>query len=1047
NHVRTIVYYVKEKYKTLLVFNKYRSKRKERYECESGWHSANNIACDYAICDGKTNLNDACNDYISNSHIIYAGGAVQHYPEGSCSSPDSCTCTKDGFYSAGSTCRMCSAISNCNIERCTTSSDQTCAVCEGVVQDRKGYRAYMVSSDRRACNQACSWRSDSTRCYPGTCSSEVSSSCACSTGFTGRHCQTITTKSDIIYNEIQLTSSDGSKVVAPLVPTSGPSSTQLAWTNIVSPSSLFYKLEAQFKPTIPTPHEYVTEAKLGVTGGTVAMTARNKAGTSQGSLAKTCGGSSRDSPNQSVFTCQATLQSSQFSASLALPFQHEDRLDFSFTADNGGFVKIKNMESDATETHYYGGTTQTHSFQLKFDTVVPYHCKASNGCTKSMLTLTDITKSASQQISWDGWADDTSGLALYQYHVYELYNVGGQLRHKTLATSGTVNDGSTSGSTTFSVTQPGMYSVVLSAHDRATNSKAARKLFLYDATSEVTTTSSVLRVTSAAEAASWEWQQTEGDVTVTWTERYTNLFHHNNHLLAAVASEAGVETLYDDSDGTRTTSAIANTLGVVKFTTAYGVDSAGGSTLSVPADSSFSVEPDLGGLKTMQAGVKDGQSLTFWVRAYDIRDDYLEESVTVHVDSSPPVITNLWLTKDHIENISVHGLEQLNEMTIEWVAYDDHSGLETVQWRLLDLHSGSEIVHGVENVPAQGETQTLDNCQTTYGGYARGPNCYCTGAAGCYHRHFQVKPTIIDSNVQDHGGIFNHASTGVHDYDYHLEVTVRNHAKLTTTIRKQITLDASPPHQGAVHDGIPGSPEVDYQSSTSLHAHWSDFFDRESGIKFYQYAFHTACLTASSFGHVTDDSRVNVTYGTTASWEAPGPGTYYVTVVAYNSAIEPSDPVCSDGVTVDVTAPAVSEVYVEGAYIAAGLVRQVDSDNIWLVDVDRRRRLVDSPDQACLLNSRVASAETAFHTCEFQATISFFVSDKEQQSALETHEFIWVQLQMPMPRARGQRRGGLTYPRKGAKKRAQERAAQRRQQAAEAASASETPVSCLCDKM
>nr|KAG5709290.1 hypothetical protein BaRGS_018042 [Batillaria attramentaria] len=364
---------------------------------------------------------------------------------------------------------------------------------------------------------------------------------------------------------------------------------------------------------------------------------------------------------------------------------------------------------------------------------------------------------ASQQISWDGWADDTSGLALYQYHVYELYNVGGQLLHKTLATSGTVNDGSTS------------------------------------------------------------------------------------------------------------------------FTTAYGVDSAGGSTLSVPADFSFSVEPDLGGLKTMQAGVKDGQSLTFWVRAYDIRDDYLEESVTVHVDSSPPVITNLWLTKDHIENISVHGLEQLNEMTIEWVAYDDHSGLETVQWRLLDLHSGSEIVHGVENVPAQGETQTLDNCQTTYGGYARGPNCYCTGAAGCYHRHFQVKPTIIDSNVQDHGGIFNHAR----------------------------------------------SPEVDYQSSTSLHAHWSDFFDRESGIKFYQYAFHTACLTASSFGHVTDDSRVNVTYGTTASWEAPGPGTYYVTVVAYNSAIEPSDPVCSDGVTVDVTAPAVSGVYVEGAYIVAGLVRQL----------------------------------------------------------------------------------------------------------------------------
>ena len=61
----------------------------------------------------------------------------------------------------------------------------------------------------------------------------------------------------------------------------------------------------------------------------------------------------------------------------------------------------------------------------------------------------------------------------------------------------------------------------------------------------------------------------------------------------------------------------------------------------------------------------DGDTLTFWVRAYDLRDKYLEESVTVHVDSSPPFINNLWLTKGDIQNVSVHGVEALNEMT--WV--------------------------------------------------------------------------------------------------------------------------------------------------------------------------------------------------------------------------------------------------------------------------------------------------------------------------------------------------------------------------------------------
>ena len=35
-------------------------------------------------------------------------------------------------------------------------------------------------------------------------------------------------------------------------------------------------------------------------------------------------------------------------------------------------------------------------------------------------------------------------------------------------------------------------------------------------------------------------------------------------------------------------------------------------------------------------------------------------------------------------------------------------------------------------------------------------------------------------------------------------------------------------------------------------------------------------------------------------------GKYYVTVVAFNAALEPSRPICSDGVTIDKTAPDVS---------------------------------------------------------------------------------------------------------------------------------------------
>ena len=103
--------------------------------------------------------------------------------------------------------------------------------------------------------------------------------------------------------------------------------------------------------------------------------------------------------------------------------------------------------------------------------------------------------------------------------------------------------------------------------------------------------------------------------------------------------------------------------GIVKFKTAYSIDNQGGTTLSLPDDSAFTLEADLSGTNTYLANVKDGETLTFWVRACDIRDECDEESVTIHVDSSPPVIHSLWLTKDHKQNLSVHGWDQLSEMT------------------------------------------------------------------------------------------------------------------------------------------------------------------------------------------------------------------------------------------------------------------------------------------------------------------------------------------------------------------------------------------------
>ncbi|XP_046581223.1 uncharacterized protein LOC124288738 [Haliotis rubra] len=204
---------------------------------------------------------------------------------------------------------------------------------------------------------------------------------------------------------------------------------------------------------------------------------------------------------------------------------------------------------------------------------------------------------------------------------------------------------------------------------------------------------------------------------------------------------------------------------------------------------------------------------------------------------------------------------------------------------------------------------------------------------------------MVDSN-NSHGGILDSKETGVHDSDYYVEVTVTNQALLTTKLDFKVTIDISPPHTGVVHDGQSGHPEVDYQDSLQLHVHWDGFFDRESGVMFYQYIFSSHCHGADAFDLDVPSQQVTETYSTSASWTAPTVGKYHVTVVAFNRALEASDPVCSDGVTVDTTPPSVSEVAVRDSRVMEGLVKS--SDNVvWFIDAHRRRAQVVSPDDSC----------------------------------------------------------------------------------------------------
>lgn len=67
-------------------------------------------------------------------------------------------------------------------------------------------------------------------------------------------------------------------------------------------------------------------------------------------------------------------------------------------------------------------------------------------------------------------------------------------------------------------------------------------------------------------------------------------------------------------------------------------------------------------------------------------------------------------------------------------------------------------------------------------------------------------------------------------------------------------------------------------------------------------------------------------------------GTYYITVVAFNAASQPSEPVCSDGVTIDNSSSTMKEFSISNAHIRGGIVKE--SGDYWIVSDDRKRRKI-----------------------------------------------------------------------------------------------------------
>ncbi|KAK3603166.1 hypothetical protein CHS0354_042998 [Potamilus streckersoni] len=439
------------------------------------------------------------------------------------------------------------------------------------------------------------------------------------------------------------------------------------WINQNDLNYISFEFDALYEPP-PLSHRpiYVHSSDFGIVGSDIYVNISkiSRSGSPIRDVAFTrrydCPGVSNNSPNKDVVKC--TITEKQFYTNM----ENGDWFDVEFTAKSGGYRKLVNLNNPTViwHTQYYLGQTDTKRIVFKFDFEVPNHCSENIsvvGCSPGDLPLrieNEFTKSPIN-ISWGGWADNMSGMKRYHIEVFKLspdaYNNLVESTPLSPIYSDDVNH--TLNNIyyyTYIPRESGMFSVLLQASDMANNSKIARRLFLYDPFSNISLNEeedSKLFVASAVPETGYIWQTakngTNTEITVEWTNHFANKFISDGKWLNKVEDYPiqfqdierdgilrSLKFVYpglDDNEGERTMKEKPNKNGVHGFE----VNTVFTDETSEPANGWVSIN-GLNERYTISENLRDGRTVRFWVRAYDVLGNRKTDNTEVHFDSTPP---------------------------------------------------------------------------------------------------------------------------------------------------------------------------------------------------------------------------------------------------------------------------------------------------------------------------------------------------------------------------------------------------------------------------
>ena len=347
---------------------------------------------------------------------------------------------------------------------------------------------------------------------------------------------------------------------------------------------------------------------------------------------------------------------------------------------------MRNLDTAAVIRQYYSGSPVIGVTTLVLDLLAPTHCSLAGPpfClpAQSILDLgTEITAENVTTVRWGGWEDEPSGVVLYTLKVFMLAVVGDSLMEGSQILNESVyHTDQTTYDVTVSLPSEGPYSFVLLTTDQATNAQTSRRLVFYDATSNLTLAPDApLRVVSAVPETGLLWQNfTDGPLVINGRGHFYNTHLRTQNYLSPVANySGGVEPEYDHplDLGRYPRRGTPNALGVTRLLYEVRVDHDGGlSQASVTQPELFGFETENLAIDDLELNVSavDGDSIRVWFQAEDFNGLKEVDSVLVHVDSSSPVLRDLWLEYGGETGLFLHGTESLLDLNIQFQTYDEH---------------------------------------------------------------------------------------------------------------------------------------------------------------------------------------------------------------------------------------------------------------------------------------------------------------------------------------------------------------------------------------